>query len=94
MVVPCLVQGSANPQTPGSKNKRIKSCVRLPAAGRRTQLFILIFTEPGVCGFAKPCTDYYLGLLFCFRNTAVALAVVQPDSIRNSAFRKKRVEGV
>ena len=49
------VQGSANPQTPGSENKRIKSCVLLPAAGRRTQLFHLIFSEPGVCGFADPC---------------------------------------
>ena len=33
------IQGSANPQTPGSKNKRIKICVLLPAAGRRMQLF-------------------------------------------------------
>ena len=39
-----------------NKNKRIKSCVLLPAAGRRTQLFQLIFTEPGVCGFADPCS--------------------------------------
>ena len=51
-----LVQGSANPQTPGSENKRIKSCVLLPAAGRRTQIFILLFSEPGVCRFADPCT--------------------------------------
>ena len=50
-----ILQGSANPQTPGSENKRIKSCVLLPAAGRRTQLFHLIFTEPGVCGFAELC---------------------------------------
>ena len=49
------IQGSANPQTPGSENKRWKSCVLLPVAGRRTQLFYLIFTEPGVCGFADPC---------------------------------------
>ena len=54
-----LLQGSANPQTPGSENKRIKSCVLLPAAGRRTQLFHLIFTEPGVCGFAEPCKLFY-----------------------------------
>ena len=51
-----LVQGSANPQTPGSENKRIKSCVLLPATVRRTQLFILLFLEPGVCGFANSCT--------------------------------------
>ena len=50
------VQRSANPQTPGSENKRIKSCVLLPAAGIRTQLFHLIFSEPGVYGFADPCT--------------------------------------
>ena len=34
---------------------RIKSCVLLPAAGRRTQLFHLIFTEPGPRGLADPC---------------------------------------
>ena len=33
------LQGSANPQTPGSVKMRCKSCVLLPAAGRRTQLF-------------------------------------------------------
>ena len=49
------IQGSANPQTPGSENKRKKNCVLLPAAGRRTQLFHLIFSEPGVCGFADLC---------------------------------------
>ena len=41
---------------PGSMNKRIKSCVLLPAAGRRTQLFHLIYTEPGPCGLADPCS--------------------------------------
>ena len=51
-----LIQGSANPRTPGSVNMRIKSCVLLPSAGRKTQLFILIFTEPGICGLADPCT--------------------------------------
>ena len=30
----------------GSVNMRWKSCVLLPAAGRRTQFFLLIFTEP------------------------------------------------
>ena len=49
------VQGSANPRTPGSENMRAKSCVLLPAAGRRTQLFFLIFLEPGVRGLADPC---------------------------------------
>ena len=58
------VQGSANPQTPGSKNKRMKSCVLLPAAGRGKQLFHLIFSEPGVCGFADPCTTSPLPINF------------------------------
>ena len=49
------IQGSANPRTPGSVNMRIKSCVLLPSAGRKTQLFILIFMEPGICGLADPC---------------------------------------
>ena len=53
------IQGSANPQTPGSENKGIKSCVLLPAAGRRTQLFILLFSESGVCGFAHPCKSFH-----------------------------------
>ena len=34
-----LLQGSANPQTPGSKKKRIKICVLLPAAGRDRNFF-------------------------------------------------------
>ena len=50
-----ILQGSANPRTPGSEKMRIKSCVLLPAAGRKTQLFILIFSEPGVRGLAYPC---------------------------------------
>ena len=50
------LQGSANPRTPGSKNKKIKSCVLLPAAGRRMQRFILLFSEPGVHGIADPCS--------------------------------------
>ena len=49
------IQGSANPRTPGSEKMRMKSCVLLPAAGRKTQLFILIFSEPGVRGLADPC---------------------------------------
>ena len=55
-VVPMCVQGSANPRTPGSENIRIKSCVLLPAAGRRTQLFAFIFSEPRVRGLADPCS--------------------------------------
>ena len=48
------ISKSTNPRF--QEYKRIKSCVLLPAAGRRTQLFHLIFTEPGVCGFAYPCS--------------------------------------
>ena len=58
-LLPCrsvTLQGSANPRTPGSEDMRIKSCVFLPAAGRRGQLVILIFSESGVCGLADPCT--------------------------------------
>ena len=56
-----LLQGLANPRGPGSENIRIKGCVFLPAAGRRTQLFHIIFTEPGPCGlaYAYPCTPKY-----------------------------------
>ena len=49
------VQGSANPLTPGSENIMIKSCVFMPVAGGRAELFILIFSGPGVCGLANPC---------------------------------------
>ena len=49
------IQGWAKVRFPGSVNMRWKHCVVLPAAGRRTQLFHLIFSEPGVCGFADPC---------------------------------------
>ena len=37
---------------------RIKSCVLLPAAGRKTQPFILIFSEPGPRGLANPCRSF------------------------------------
>ena len=47
-------QGSTNPQTSGSENMRINSCVLLLAVDRRTQLFILIFLEPEVYGLADP----------------------------------------
>ena len=42
------LQGPAKVCFPGSANMRWKSCVLLPAAGRRTQCFLLIFMEPGV----------------------------------------------
>ena len=34
---------------------QVKNCVPLPAAGTRTQLFSLKFTEPGNCTLAHPC---------------------------------------
>ena len=37
---------------------RRKYCVLLPAAGRRTQYFLLIFTKPGRSLFAEPCTVF------------------------------------
>ena len=40
---------------PGSEKMRSKSSVLLPAADRRTQLFIPIFSEPGSRGLADPC---------------------------------------
>ena len=40
---------------------RWKSCVLLPAASRRTQFFLLIFTEPGAHHKVHPCTWNYPG---------------------------------
>ena len=37
-------------------NMRRKNCVPLPAAGTRTQLLHLIFTEPGVHLLGHPCS--------------------------------------
>ena len=50
------VQGWAKVRIPGSVSMTRKSCVVLPAAGRRMQLFHLIFTEPGNRTLAHPCT--------------------------------------
>ena len=50
------IQGLANPQMPGPEKMRIKSSAFPPATGMKTQLFILIFSEPGVSGLADPCT--------------------------------------
>ena len=43
---------------------RRKYCVLLPAAGRRTQFFLLIFTEPGRSLFAEPCRPQGAGCYF------------------------------
>ena len=51
------IQGSANTRGPGSEIGKVKSCVLLPAAGRRMH-FHIIFTEPGPCGLAGPYTEH------------------------------------
>ena len=51
--------GWAKVRFPGSMNMRWKSCVLQPAAGRKTQLLIFIFTEPGNRTLAHPCTGSY-----------------------------------
>ena len=55
MDLPIPVQGWAKVWFPSSGNMRRKSCVLQPAAGRRTQFFHLIFTEPGNRTLAHPC---------------------------------------
>ena len=47
-----------NRWTPGSVNMRRKNCFILPAAGRRTQIFHLKITEPGVFLLGHPCTPW------------------------------------
>ena len=42
---------------PGSVNMRRENCVFLPAAGRKTQFLLLIFTKPGRSLLAEPCKD-------------------------------------
>ena len=50
---PKVIQGWTKVCFPGSVNMR---CVPLPAAGRRTQIFHLKFTEPGKFTLAHPGT--------------------------------------
>ena len=40
----------------GFREYEVKNCVLLPAAGRKTQLFLLIFTEPGAQHKVHPCS--------------------------------------
>ena len=54
--------------SPGSVNMRSKNCVLLPAAGRRTQLFHLIFTEPGAHLLVHPCTVFLVKIFRHWRN--------------------------
>ena len=49
------IQGWAKVRFPGSVIMRCRICVLLPAAGRRTQFFHLIFTKPGKHTLAHPC---------------------------------------
>ena len=56
---PLPLQGSSKRWTTGSMNVRMKNCVLSPAAGRRTQLFHLIFTEPGVHLSGHLCSSIF-----------------------------------
>ena len=49
------IQGWPKRWTPGSVNMWRGNCVILPAAGRRSKLFPLKFTEPGVHFLGHPC---------------------------------------
>ena len=73
------VQGWAKVRFPGSVNMWWKSCVLLPAAGKRTQLFHLIFTEPGTHTLAHPCTCPSLSL------------ETQPKTEREGKQRRKEI---
>ena len=50
------IQGTTKRLRPGLVNKRRKICVPLPAAGRRTQFFHLLFTKPGRSLLVVPCS--------------------------------------
>ena len=52
------LQGSAKRLRPGLVNMRRTNCVLLPAAGRRTQFVLLIFTKPGRSLLAEPCRPF------------------------------------
>ena len=60
------VQGSAKRLRPGLVNMRRKICVLLPAAGRRTQFFLLTFTKPGRSLLAEPCIEYVKNVYHIF----------------------------
>ena len=55
--LPCFIARYRDPliSEPQVPYLRIRSCVFLPAAGRRMQLHIFVFKEPGVRGLADPC---------------------------------------
>ena len=55
MPVQSRVQGTTKRLRPDLVNKRRNNCVPLPAAGRRTQLIHLIFSEPWKHTCAGPC---------------------------------------
>ena len=46
-LVECPLQGTSKITFPGSVDMMWNNCVCLPTAGRKTQLFYIIFTEPG-----------------------------------------------
>ena len=51
-----IVQGTTKRLRPGLGNKRRKNCAPLLAAGRRTQIFPLLFTKLGRSLLVVPCT--------------------------------------
>ena len=55
-VVLCAVGNSAGPFPFSISLTNL--AVLLLQAGRRMQIFILLFSEPGVCGFADPCMRF------------------------------------
>ena len=71
------IQRGATVGAPGSVNMRRKNCVFLPAAGRITQLFHLIFTEPRANHKVHPCP-----VMFCVANRVsfFNLAIFLPGS--------------
>ena len=58
---------------------RRKNCVLLPAAGRRTQFFLLIFTKPGRSLLAEPCRFLTLSLALIL-TYSVSDPIDRPDA--------------
>ena len=74
-LLPHTIQGSAKRLRPGLVNMRRKNCVLLPAAGKRTQYFHLMFTKPGRSLLAEPCSASFSYLLFKCWGPALQLPI-------------------
>ena len=48
-------QGTSIITFPGPVNIMLNNCVFLPVVGKQTQLFHIIFTEPGKVSLEVPC---------------------------------------